>query len=150
MSAPARFCICTVPSIVANEEKVRFCDVCGERENPIAFAMAQALAGPLAELRDRLRALEARVESQPTPRLVDATEVARMLGKRREWVYRRKVELGGVPLGSGPRPRWGFNPDLVARLSAREDAAEIGARVPVELRQLPGSAPLLPVKDSAA
>lgn len=46
--------------------------------------------------------------------LVDAVEIARLLGKTRSWVYEHAGELGAVRLGSGPRPRLGFSPTRVA------------------------------------
>ncbi len=46
--------------------------------------------------------------------LVDATEIARLHGKTRWWVYQHAGELGAVRLGSGPRPRLGFSPARVA------------------------------------
>lgn len=53
-------------------------------------------------------------------RLVSAAEVAAALGLSRDYVYAHKSELGGVPLGDGPRPRWLFDLDEVrARLDAR-------------------------------
>jgi len=42
--------------------------------------------------------------------LVDAVEIARMLGRTRSWVCEHADELGAVRLGSGPRPRLGFSP----------------------------------------
>ena len=151
MNAPAKWCACPAPEIVTNEEKVRFCDLCGERENPIVFALGQALAGPLAELRGRMDALEAKLEIQPSPRLVDAATLGPMVGKKPAWVLRHKVELGGVPLGTGPRPRWGFDPDLaMAKLAAREDVIMTRARIEPPPRPLPAKVPLLDVKGRAA
>lgn len=149
MSGP-RYCNCPSPSIVVNEENVRFCDGCGERENPITFALIQAFAGPLAELRERLDGLEDR-GAHHGPGLVDAAEFGRMVGKRREWVYRHKHELGAVPLGKGPRPRWGFDPERSMALLAERDSGEPEAtRPPPPPRPLPSRVPLLPVKDRAA
>jgi hypothetical protein len=52
-------------------------------------------------LADRLAARLSPVESPEA--LVDAREVARLTGKTRRWVYEHARELGGVPLGTGPR-----------------------------------------------
>jgi hypothetical protein len=49
----------------------------------------------------------------PPEGLVDASEVARMAGRTRRWVYEHAGILGAVPLGSGERPRLGFHPTRV-------------------------------------
>ena len=49
----------------------------------------------------------------PPEGLVDASEVARMAGRTRRWVYEHAGVLGAVPLGSGERPRLGFHPARV-------------------------------------
>ena len=48
--------------------------------------------------------------------LVDATELARRLGIERSWVYSHAIELGAVKLGSGPKPRLRFDPQIAARV----------------------------------
>lgn len=45
--------------------------------------------------------------------LIDASEVARITGKTRSWVYDHAGDLGAVRLGSGLRPRLGFFPARV-------------------------------------
>lgn len=63
---------------------------------------------------DRLAArLGGLIPEQPE-QLVDATEIARLHGRTRWWVYEHTGELGAVRLGSGPRPRLGFSPPRVA------------------------------------
>jgi len=42
--------------------------------------------------------------------LVDAAELARLMGVSRDHVYRRSAELGAVRLGTGPRARLRFDP----------------------------------------
>lgn len=49
----------------------------------------------------------------PSEGLVDASEVARMAGRTRRWVYEHAGVLGAVPLGGGERPRLGFHPARV-------------------------------------
>lgn len=123
---------------------------------------AGILGAVMVELRDSMAALEAsnrKLSEQvaelaaqvPEPRqLVDAHAIARMLGKRRDWVYRHARELGGVPLGGGPKPRWGFDPGLVrARLDQRNGDGPIPQTPAPNPRRLP-PAELLPVKDRAA
>jgi predicted DNA-binding transcriptional regulator AlpA len=53
--------------------------------------------------------------------LIDAQEVARLTGRTREWVYDHQGELGAIRLGSGPKPRLGFDP---ARVLAHMDRAD--------------------------
>ena len=52
-------------------------------------------------------------------RLVDAREVAAMLGVTRPFVYEHAAELGAIRLGTGPKARLRFDADeVVTRLSA--------------------------------
>jgi hypothetical protein len=51
--------------------------------------------------------------------LVDAAELARRLGIERSWVYAHAIELGAVKLGSGPKPRLRFDPQIAARVMRR-------------------------------
>lgn len=57
--------------------------------------------------------------------LLDASGVARRLGRSREWVYRHADELGVVRLGEGQRPRLGFEP---AKVAEYVDACESSRR----------------------
>jgi hypothetical protein len=60
--------------------------------------------------------------------LVDAHEIARLVGRSRWWVYEHAGELGAVRLGSGPRARLGFWP---ARVEAYiQGTADLRAPVP--------------------
>lgn len=56
----------------------------------------------------------------PTEGLVDASEVARMAGRTRRWVYEHAGVLGAVPLGGGERPRLGFHPTRVRDYLSRD------------------------------
>ncbi len=56
----------------------------------------------------------------PTEGLVDASEVARMAGRTRRWVYEHAGDLGAVPLGVGQRPRLGFHPARVREYLSRD------------------------------
>jgi len=51
--------------------------------------------------------------------LVDAVELARRFGIERSWVYSHAIELGAVKLGSGPKPRLRFDPQIAARVLRR-------------------------------
>lgn len=66
----------------------------------------EALAVRVAEL------LEQRGARRPTGGLVDAAELARRLGTDRSWVYSHATELGAIRLGSGPKARLRFNPEV--------------------------------------
>lgn len=80
----------------------------------VAFEVDEidAIAEHLAEL--------ATSTSAPTVGLIDARELAELLGVARDWVYANADRLGGVRLGDGPRARLRFDADrareaLVAR-----------------------------------
>jgi hypothetical protein len=93
------------------------------------------------------------------PELVSAAEVARRVGRGRDWVYQHAAELGVVHLGEpgeGKRPRLGFPPDrLEAYVSARSggvgsDAAKPAPDQARRRRRKDGgrsSVRLLPVSD---
>ncbi len=49
-------------------------------------------------------------------KLVDAAELARRFGIERSWIYSHAIELGAVKLGSGPKPRLRFDPQIAARV----------------------------------
>jgi hypothetical protein len=51
--------------------------------------------------------------------LVDAKELAKLLGLTRDWVYEHAGELGAIPLGDGPRPRLRFDPAVAAEALKR-------------------------------
>ena len=61
--------------------------------------------------------------------LLDAAEVARRLGRSRDWVYRHANELGAVRLGDGDRPRLHFRPSVV---NAYIDACKSSRRTHLE------------------
>ena len=47
--------------------------------------------------------------SRPSTRLVDATELAAVLGVSRDAIYAHAAELGAVRVGAGKRPRLRFD-----------------------------------------
>jgi predicted DNA-binding transcriptional regulator AlpA len=86
--------------------------------------------------------------------LIDAREVARILGCRRSWVYEHKAELPVVRLGSGSRPRLRFDRAKVeamagvgtARIVSEPAVSRIHRRrlrrpTPVRLLEIKGRAP---------
>lgn len=70
-------------------------------------AVAEAVADVLAE-----RGLVVPAGLSSPARVLDAAQVARLLGRDRHWVYNHAGELGAFRYGDGPRARLGF--DLVA------------------------------------
>jgi hypothetical protein len=68
----------------------------------------EAIAQRVAELiADRL------APPAPRERLVDAAQLAGLLGVERDWVYAHATQLGGVRLG-GPKGRLRFDLNMVA------------------------------------
>ena len=85
----------------------------------VAFEVDEidAVAEHLAEL--------ATSTSAPAVGLIDARELAQLLGVARDWVYANADRLGGVRLGDGPRARLRFDADR-----AREALAARSGGVP--------------------
>jgi hypothetical protein len=83
--------------------------------------------------------------------LVDAANLAQLLGVSRDFVYDHAAELGAIPLSDTGRPRLRFNPDIArATLAARSKRATKSRYAPANrTRQRPRSAPrppLLPIR----
>lgn len=99
--------------------------------NAIASAIAPAVAEAVAQ-----RVLDL-VDEHRDYGLVDAAELARVLGVERGWVYEHGERLGVIRLGDGPRPRLRFGlsraVESFMRLSAKlpSPPGEGGERVPV-------------------
>ena len=74
-------------------------------ELSVARAVAEAVVDVLEE-----RGLVTAASS--SSRVLDATEVAQLLGRERQWVYDHAGELGAFRYGDGPKARIGF--DLVS------------------------------------
>jgi len=88
-------------------------------------------------------------------RMVDAGTLARELGVERSWVYAHRQELGGVKLGTGPKPRLRFDVETARELLASSTSKEWRTpQTPVAAdgssqrhRQRSGSGPrLLPIR----
>jgi hypothetical protein len=88
----------------------------------LADELADRLRGQLAgEVANQVAArLEGLSPGRREP-LIDAQEVARRTGRTREWVYDHQGELGAIRLGSGPKPRLGFDPARVLAHMERVD-----------------------------
>jgi hypothetical protein len=68
-------------------------------------ATIEAIAGRVAELLDERNPARAS--------LVDAADLARVLGVERDWVYRHAARLGAIRLGDRPGARLRFDVDAV-------------------------------------
>lgn len=83
--------------------------------------------------------------------LVDAAEIARRFGTDRAWVYAHAAELGAVKLGTGPKARLRFDPQIVLeRIEGRSiDRQQKSTKQRRKPRRLNGrNAQLLPIKES--
>ena len=100
---------------MAIEGSVRSSTSAHARRGSVGEALAEAelverVAGVLADRVVERLAPYLGAEGVPPEGLVDASEVARMAGRSRRWVYEHAGVLGAVRLGSGTRPRLGFYP----------------------------------------
>jgi hypothetical protein len=85
--------------------------------------LVERIARRVVELLDEREANFQRVEN--FARLVDSATLARMLGVSRAYVYEHALELGGVQLGDGDRPRLRFDVEkALERWTARETRSE--------------------------
>jgi hypothetical protein len=94
--------------------------------------------------------VELLTNTPPAGRLVDAAEVADLLGVARSWVYDNAERLGAVRIGDGNRPRLRF--DVERALTAwrdREPEPEPQPEPP-RRRATTTTAALLPIKRTPA
>jgi hypothetical protein len=94
--------------------------------------------------------------------MVDAAALAERLGVSRDFVYEHKLELGGVALGTGPRPRLRFDPDAAierlqeltgcsaGRTSAHAQAASVQGLTRRRPMRTGTGVALLPIRGSGA
>ena len=73
-------------------------------------AVAEALADVLIE-----RGLVVSAAGASSSRVLNASEVGRLLGRDRQWVYDHAAELGAFRFGDGPKGRLGFDLATVER-----------------------------------
>jgi predicted DNA-binding transcriptional regulator AlpA len=76
----------------------------GHADLPDIHAIAEALADVLAE-----RGLVVYAGLGASARVLNAREVARLLGRSAPWVYSHATELGAIRMGTGPKARIGFD-----------------------------------------
>jgi hypothetical protein len=100
----------------------------------------------------RILSLAAATPSRPPARpLVDAAELARVLGASRSFVYAHANRLGAIRLGDGPRARLRFDPlEAQRRFSSLSEKNAAPSRVRTRRSQSRSGAPLLPIGRQAA
>lgn len=84
-------------------------------------------------------------QATPASAWLDAHQLAQRLGVSREWVYEHADELGASRIGSGPRPRLRFPPDLLERQANHPQSPELASR-PGQRRPKPSG--LIPIHAS--
>lgn len=138
-----RFCSCEHPHPIA-VEGVFVChnDDCGER---VADPLLVDLLAEVRALRDQVEVLGAGKTGRPAGELVDAAGLAEALGVSRAFVYERKLELGGVAIGNGPRPRWRFDVDQARELLDTTVKPDVVRLSPRRRRDRPSHVKLLPI-----
>jgi hypothetical protein len=88
----------------------------------LAASLAPIVAAEVArEVIDRIEAYQDR-------QLLDAAELARVLGVDRQWVYDHQRELGAKRLGNGRKPRLRF--ELTRAVDALDELRDSGRAVP--------------------
>lgn len=94
-----------------------------------------------------------RTPSPPSP-LVDARELARLLGVSRSVVYHHARDLGAIRIGAGERGRLRFDPVVAMRAAHTRFSTESTATSPTRPRRprasKPGTAPRHPFLKPAA
>jgi hypothetical protein len=91
---------------------------------------------------EAMRAEGVMPQAPVTTAWLDAQEVARQLRVSREWVYEHADELGASRIGSGPRPRLRFPPQILDSRRSHHAAAEAASQ-PTKTRRKPGG--LIPI-----
>jgi hypothetical protein len=99
-------------------------------------ALAAAIA-PIVAL-EVAREVIGRIGAKREREFLDASELARVLGVERDWVYEHQDQLGAIRLGNGRRPRLRFEltravqalDDLPAARGARPAGVHQGVPVP--------------------
>jgi hypothetical protein len=76
---------------------------------------------------------------------LDAKEVAKQLGVERDWVYEHADELGATRIGTGPRPRLRFPPQILEHRGASRTSSDAASQ-PAKRRPRPSG--LIPIHAS--
>jgi hypothetical protein len=104
--------------------------------SPALRELPTEVAERIAELVVRSLGGESRRAKSPVGQgLIDANEVARILGCHRGWVYEHKDELGAIKLGGGARPRLRFSRARVEAIGTGAEAE--GPTPPSKARRRP-------------
>ncbi len=91
---------------------------------PVGAVIDEALAELLANrIAERVALMLRGATPTNATELIDAAEVARMLGCERSWVCEHKAELGVIRLGGGARPRLRFERATVEAVALGGDGA---------------------------
>ena len=98
-----------------------------------------------------------RLSDRAAGELIDAAELARRLGRNREWIYDHSDSFGAIRLGGGERPRLLFRwPAALERLEQLEAKPPRRGKVRATPTKRPrkqrtvGTAELLPIRAHAA
>jgi hypothetical protein len=89
-------------------------------------------------------------DTPPTARLVDAAELADLLGVSRAWIYDNAELLDPVRLGDGDRPRLRFDPETALAAWRHREPEPEPQPEPPRRRAAPTTAALLPIKRTPA
>ena len=86
-------------------------------------ALAEVLADVLVE-----RGLVGVGVSASIARVLDAAQVALLLGRDRQWVYHHASELGAFRYGNGPKARLGFDRSSIERWKRNREISQADQR----------------------
>jgi hypothetical protein len=97
------YCACAVPEHSVHEGRL-MCDRCGE---PVADPLLLRVFRELLAVRRQVAELERKLTEpkSPAPEWLAPKELALLLGRSLDFVYRHADELGVMRVGDGPRPR---------------------------------------------
>jgi predicted DNA-binding transcriptional regulator AlpA len=99
----------------------------------------------LAELLADVLTERGLIAAPSTARVLDASEVAQLLGRDRQWVYGHAAELGAFRYGDSPKGRLGFDLSAIERWKADRRLAP--ARTRRRKRHMRGRPDLIPYED---
>ena len=121
---------------------------------PPAFQLDPALIDEIAErlgdsiverVVEVIRAEGVMPQTRTTTGWLDAKQVAQRLGVEREWVYAHADELGASRIGTGPRPRLRFPPQILDSRIGNQTSTEATSQ-PTKRRSKPNG--LIPIHAS--
>lgn len=110
---------------------------------------------PSEQLEELADLIADRLSARAAGELIDATELAKRIGRTREFVYDHSAAFGAVRLGDGARPRVWFRwPHALDRLADLEHGAKQRKTAPRATRRPRRERPnttveLLPVREAS-